>query len=156
MTPDHKELLEAAVGLAVRAADRDHRPFGALLAQEGSVIATGTDTSSSHNDPTAHAEIAAIRAAIPIVGSELSPCVIYASCEPCMMCTAAILRSGISAVYFAATREDAEANGYPDVIAPDTLRALIPPTVRICALHHGAALQPFAVANRRPVSASSP
>jgi tRNA(Arg) A34 adenosine deaminase TadA len=146
---DHEELVSTAVGIALDAARNGHRPFGALVALGGEILASGVDTSRSSGDPTDHAEICAIRAAVAAGHSELDGCAVYASCEPCMMCTGAILRSGISSIYFAVTRELAATYGYPDVVTAEGLRAAIPPAVSIRCLPGERALAPFHAAEDR-------
>lgn len=86
-----------------------------MVARGGEVIAEGVNLVTASNDPTAHAEVVAIREACRRLGShQLSGCSIYASCEPCPMCLAAIYWSRADAVYFAATRDDAAAAGFDD------------------------------------------
>ncbi len=90
-------------------------PFGAVIVREGVLIAKAHNRVLKTNDPTAHAEIAAIRSASRIVGSyDLSDCIIYATCEPCPMCLSAILWSRIGLLYYGATRYDAENAGFDD------------------------------------------
>jgi len=90
-------------------------PFGAVIVQDGKIIAQGYNQVTSTNDPTAHAEIVAIRQACEkLQNFRLDNCKIYASCEPCPMCLAAIYWAGIKTVYYAATREDAARIGFAD------------------------------------------
>ena len=90
-------------------------PFGAVVARQGRVVGRGWNRVTSANDPTAHAEIEAIRAACATIGSfALAGCEIYASCEPCPMCLAAIYWARLDALYFAATRADAASAGFDD------------------------------------------
>lgn len=90
-------------------------PFGALITRDGEPIARGQNQVTSSNDPTAHAEIVAIRAASKQLGSfDLSGCEIFSSCEPCPMCMAAILWAHLDGLTFAATRADAAAAGFDD------------------------------------------
>lgn len=90
-------------------------PFGALVVQGDRVLAAACNEVTSRNDPTAHAEIQAIRAACEILGSfQLGDCDVYASCEPCPMCLGALYWARPRAVYFAATRADAAAAGFDD------------------------------------------
>jgi len=92
---------------------------------DGRIVGEGEDISRTSGDPTDHAELRAIRAAITTIGpSALADCTLFASCEPCMMCTAAILRTRVSVTYYAARREQAEAYGYRDVVPADELREL--------------------------------
>jgi tRNA(Arg) A34 adenosine deaminase TadA len=90
-------------------------PFAALVVKDGGEIASGVNLVTSTNDPTAHAEIVAIRAACRVTGRfQLTGCDIYATCEPCPMCLGAIYWARPSRVFFAATRADAAAAGFDD------------------------------------------
>jgi tRNA(Arg) A34 adenosine deaminase TadA len=90
-------------------------PFGAVIVKDGEVIAEGWNKVTSSNDPTAHAEVVAIRAACEKLGSfSLEGCEIYASCEPCPMCLAAIYWARLDRIYFANTRDEAAAIGFDD------------------------------------------
>jgi guanine deaminase len=90
-------------------------PFGALVVKDGNIIAEGANQVTSINDPTAHAEILAIRAACAKLGVfELHGCEIYTSCEPCPMCLGAIYWARLSRVYFANTAVDAASVGFDD------------------------------------------
>lgn len=90
-------------------------PFGAVVVKDGKIIATGTNRVTSDNDPTAHAEVVAIRNACKELGSfQLDGCEIYTSCEPCPMCLAAIYWARPSMVFFGNTKEDAAAINFDD------------------------------------------
>ncbi len=90
-------------------------PFGAIVVKDGAIIAEGWNRVTSENDPTAHAEITAIRNACDTLASfSLEGCEIYTSCEPCPMCLAAIYWARIDRIFFANTREDAAAIGFDD------------------------------------------
>jgi tRNA(Arg) A34 adenosine deaminase TadA len=90
-------------------------PFGALVVKDGEIIATGVNRVIELNDPSAHAEIIAIRNACRKLNTyQLSDCEIYSSCEPCPMCMGAIYWSRLKKIYFAAVREDVEKAGFDD------------------------------------------
>lgn len=90
-------------------------PFGAVIVKDGVLIAKSPNTVTSSNDPTAHAEINAIRLACKELKTfDLSGCEIYSSCEPCPMCLSAIYWARISKVYYAADRFDAQKAGFDD------------------------------------------
>lgn len=90
-------------------------PFGAVIMRGGEVIATGVNRVTQQNDPTAHAEVEAIRAAARLLGTfDLSSCEIYTSCEPCPMCLGAIYWARLSALHYACTQADADAIGFSD------------------------------------------
>ncbi len=98
-------------------------PFAAVIVKEGKVIAQGTNRVVSSNDPTAHAEIVAIREACRVLGHfQLTGCEIYTTCEPCPMCMAAIYWARPAKVYFASTGEDAARYGFDDAHIHEQLR----------------------------------
>lgn len=112
----HQRFLSEAVALSARClVDSKGGPFGALIVKDGEVIATGVNEVLGNNDPTAHAEVQAIRAASKVLNNyDLTGCIIYSSCEPCPMCLAAIYWARIDAIYFTNGREDAAAIGFDD------------------------------------------
>ncbi len=105
-----------AVRLALQNTDTNNGgPFGAIVVKDGKVIATGVNTVTTDNDPTAHAEINAIRSACGVLKThQLTGCVIYSSCEPCPMCLSAIYWARPEKLYFGATRMDAAKAGFDD------------------------------------------
>ena len=108
-------LLRAIQLARANVSNRTGGPFGAVVVKDGVIIGEGANHVTTLNDPTAHAEIVAIRTACRYLDSfELSGCEIYSSCEPCPMCLAAIYWSRASKIYFAASREDAASAGFDD------------------------------------------
>jgi len=104
-------------------------PFGAVITKDDKLIARATNLVVPNHDPTAHAEIVAIRETCQLLGTHnLTGCTMYASCSPCPMCLAAILWAGVSELYFAATRKDAASIGFQDAILHDLFR--IPPRTK--------------------------
>jgi guanine deaminase len=98
-------------------------PFGAIVVKDGGVIATGTNLVTSANDPTAHAEVIAIREACrSLCAFQLAGCEIYTSCEPCPMCLGAIYWARPDRVYFAATASDAADAGFDDSFIYEELK----------------------------------
>ena len=94
---------------------RDGGPFGAVVARGGEIIARGWNKVTSTNDPTAHAEMTAIRAAAAALGSfQLRGCVLYTSCEPCPMCLGAAYWARVARIVYAGTRVDAAKAGFDD------------------------------------------
>jgi len=90
-------------------------PFGAVVVRGDEVLAEACNQVTSSQDPTAHAEVGAIRAACRLIGDfSLAGCVIYSSCEPCPMCLSAIYWARLDALYFAASRVDARDIGFDD------------------------------------------
>jgi tRNA(Arg) A34 adenosine deaminase TadA len=99
-------------------------PFGAVIVRGGEVVATGTNLVTSTDDPTAHAEVVAIRNACRDLGSfQLDGCVLYASCEPCPMCLGAIYWARPARVVFASTAHDAADAGFDDSFIYDEIRS---------------------------------
>lgn len=112
----HERWLRHAISLAGTHVDAgDGGPFGCVIVQDGRVLGEGWNQVTSLRDPTAHAEVQAIRAACRSLGDfQLSGCDLYASCEPCPMCLGAIYWARPRAVYFAAARADAARAGFDD------------------------------------------
>lgn len=108
--------MEKAIELATaNVLDGRGGPFGAVIVRDGEIVATGVNRVTANNDPTAHAEVMAIRAAATALGSfELKACQIYSSCEPCPMCLGAILWARCDALYFGNTASDAADAGFDD------------------------------------------
>lgn len=107
--------LKRVIEMAEENVRRGGGPFAALVVKDGEVIATGANQVTLTNDPTAHAEIVALRAACRVLNSyQLAGCEIYTSCEPCPMCLGAIYWARPLRVYFAAGHEDAAAAGFDD------------------------------------------
>ncbi|MCU1527640.1 MAG: cytosine deaminase [Frondihabitans sp.] len=115
-TRDDAHWLEQAVQLAVANVAEGGGPFGALIVRDGVVLATGQNRVTRDLDPTAHAEIVAIRAACQAVGDfSLTGSVLYTSCEPCPLCLSASLWARLDRVVFAADRHDAARGGFDDL-----------------------------------------
>lgn len=113
-----EELMREAIALAIENVQSGRGgPFAALVVRDGEVIARGTNTVTSSNDPTAHAEVNAIRAACRQLESfQLEGCDIYTSCEPCPMCLGAMYWARPRRIYFGAKREDAADAGFDDAM----------------------------------------
>lgn len=117
---------EAFIREVIRLAEANVRrgggPFAALVVRDGEVLAVGTNRVTTDNDPTAHAEIVAIREACRRLGHfQLSGCDLYTSCEPCPMCLGAIYWARPARVFYAATRHDAARAGFDDALIYDEL-----------------------------------
>ncbi len=110
------EFMREAIALAVKKMRQGQGgPFGAVIVQHGEVIGRGYNRVTSTNDPTAHAEIVAIREACSRLDDfRLTGCDIYINCEPCPMCLAAIYWADIARIYYAADRQDAADHGFAD------------------------------------------
>jgi guanine deaminase len=108
-------FMKQAIDLAVENVHRQGGPFGALVVRDGIVIATGANQVTRTSDPTAHAEVVAIREACRVLGDfQLTGCDLYTSCEPCPMCLGAIFWARPARVFFAATHREAAAAGFDD------------------------------------------
>jgi guanine deaminase len=128
----HLAFLRLAIEEAARGTRAgDGGPFGAVVVKAGRVVASGHNEVVARKDPTAHAEVQAIRAACAALGSfQLEGCDVYASCEPCPMCLGALYWARPRAIYFAAGRADAAAAGFDDAFIYDEL-ALAPAQRRL-------------------------
>lgn len=113
-----KAIEEAYIGIN----SEDGGPFGAIIVKDGQIIATGHNKVVANHDPTAHAEIVAIRKACLVLERfDLSDCSLYTTCEPCPMCYGAIHWARIPVVRFGATRDDAANIGFDDNLLYDLL-----------------------------------
>ena len=98
-------------------------PFGAVIVRDGEIVATGANSVTATNDPTAHGEIVAIRHACSALGSfQLTGCHIYTSCEPCPMCLAAIYWARCDAIFYGNSAADAAAAGFDDAFLYEELK----------------------------------
>ena len=117
-------FMEKAIALATENVTSGRGgPFGALIVRGDEVIATGVNCVTANNDPTAHAEVTAIRNACAALGSfQLDGCHVYTSCEPCPMCLAAIYWARCEAIFYSGTAADAAAAGFDDAFLYDEMR----------------------------------
>ena len=111
---EHQKFLNRTIQLALdNTRDRQAQPFGSVVVKDGEVIAEGVNQIAACNDPTAHAEIQAIRKACETLGRpELDDCILYASSRPCPLCVEAIGWANLSAVYYAASFDEAGEAGF--------------------------------------------
>lgn len=116
MNTYQKQFMDEAIRLAEDNVNSGNGgPFGAVVVRNGEIISRGSNMVTAHNDPTAHAEIVAIRQACEKLGwFEIKDCELYSSCEPCPMCLGAIYWARPKALFFAANRMDAAAAGFDD------------------------------------------
>lgn len=115
-------FMQKAIQLSIENMESGGGPFGAVIVKDGEVIATGANRVVPNNDPTAHAEVTAIRAACTKLGTfNLDGCTIYSSCEPCPMCLSAIYWSGISRLCYGNTKSDAAEINFDDSFIYDQL-----------------------------------
>ena len=113
---EHLKFMREAVKRARAGMERNEGgPFGAIIVRDGQVVGVGNNQVTSSNDPTAHAEVVAIRDACKKLGTfQLTDCILYTSCEPCPMCLGAIYWARPKAVYYAGTKSDAADAGFDD------------------------------------------
>lgn len=112
---DMKKWMQQAIELATANVANGGGPFGAVIVKNNELVATGVNRVTATNDPTAHAEVVAIRAACAQLGSfQLTDCQLFTSCEPCPMCFGAIYWARPHKVYFGATKEDAAGINFDD------------------------------------------
>lgn len=110
-----EELMQRAIELSINSVRNGGGPFGAVIAREGEIIAEGSNGVTIYNDPTAHAEVTAIRKACEKLSTfDLTGCEIYTSCEPCPMCLGAIYWAHLDKIYYANDRKDAADIGFDD------------------------------------------
>ena len=115
--------MRKAISLSIENVKRGGGPFGAIIAKDGLVIASGVNLVTKNNDPTAHAEISAIRKAARKLGTfNLSGCEIFTSCEPCPMCLGAIYWAHLDKLYYGNTKTDAKKIGFDDSFIYDELK----------------------------------
>jgi len=113
----NERFLMEAIRLADESVSNGGGPFAALVVRDGEIVGRGNNRVTLDNDPTAHAEVQAIRDACQNVGDfQLRGCELYVNCEPCPMCLAAAYWARLDAVYYAASAADAAAAGFDDVL----------------------------------------
>ena len=118
----NEELMREAIRLSQENIENGGGPFGAVIAKDGEILATGVNRVTSTPDPTAHAEASAIRAAAKKLNTfDLSGYQIYSSCEPCPMCLGAIYWARLDKLYYANTKHDAKDIGFDDSFIYDEL-----------------------------------
>jgi len=109
------DFMLRAIELSLNSANNDGGPFGCVITKEKKIIAEGSNKVTSSNDPTAHAEVVAIRDACKRLDTfDLSGCDLYTSCEPCPMCLSAIYWSHVDNIFYANTRDDAKNINFDD------------------------------------------
>lgn len=123
ISDEDRKFMKMAIELSIENIDEGGGPFGAVIVRNGKLIAKGTNRVVPNNDPTAHAEVVAIRNACRELQTfDLSGCTVYASCEPCPMCLSAIYWAGIERICYANTKRDAAAISFDDSFIYDQLR----------------------------------
>lgn len=121
-TAEDRRFMQMAIDLSIANVANGGGPFGAVIVHNGEVIATGTNRVTANNDPTAHAEVSAIREACAKVGNfKLEGCVCYTSCEPCPMCLSALYWAGVERIVYGNTKDDAKAINFDDSFIYDEI-----------------------------------
>lgn len=121
-TAEDARFMEMAIRLSEENVDMGGGPFGAVIVRGGQIVATGTNRVVPNNDPTAHAEVMAIRNACQTLGTfQLDGCTIYTSCEPCPMCLSALYWAGVRRICYGNTKEDAKEIDFDDSFIYDQL-----------------------------------
>jgi len=118
----NEELMRMAIALAQDNVARGGGPFGTVVARGGEVVATGVNRVTADCDPTAHAEVRAIRAAAARLGTfDLRGCELFSSCEPCPMCLGAVYWARLDRLFYASTKADAAGAGFDDSFIYDEM-----------------------------------
>jgi guanine deaminase len=118
-----ENFMRRAITLALENIQNGGGPFASVIARDGRIVAEGVNRVTATNDPTAHAEVVAIRAACSVLGTfQLLDCDLYTTCEPCPMCLGAIYWARIARVFYACTAPDAAAAGFDDAFIYDELQ----------------------------------
>lgn len=145
------DFLDQAIRIAVRNVSDGGGPFGAVVVTADGRVHGGANRVTRDNDPTAHAEVVAIRNAAAASGTfDLSGAVLYASCEPCPLCLAAALWARVSRVYFAADRNDAAAAGFDDALFYEYFDGARPELMPVSQAHIPVADLPFQAWDGKP------
>lgn len=149
MDHDTRAMLGRAIELAVANVAAGGGPFGAVVVTRDGRAFEGVNRVTRDNDPTAHAEVVAIREACRELGTfDLTGATLYASCEPCPMCLATSLWARVAAVHYAADRHAAAAAGFGDAAFYDFIAGKDRSLMRVVHTRHGDALAPFAAWER--------
>lgn len=124
-----EKFMRKAIALSIKNIQKRGGPFSAVIVKNNKIIATGANHVTAHNDPTAHAEVIAIRKACHKLGTfDLSDCQIYSSCEPCPMCLGAIYWAHIDRLFYGNTKADARSIDFDDSFIYDEIA--LPPENR--------------------------
>jgi len=118
----NKKFMRKAIALSLKNIENGGGPFGAVIIKDGKIVATGVNRVTTSIDPTAHAEVNAIRKAAKKLGTfDLSGCEIYTSCEPCPMCLGAVYWAHLDKMYYGNTKTDAKKIGFDDSFIYDEI-----------------------------------
>lgn len=123
----NSRFMQTAIEIALKGINQGHGPFGAVIVQKDQIVGMGTNQVTKNLDPTAHAEVSAIRNACHKLNTfSLAGCTLYTSCEPCPMCLGAIFWARLDTVYYGATRADAARANFDDHYFYEELKKPLP------------------------------
>jgi len=145
---EHKKFIKAAIEAALKGMQNNEGgPFGCVIVKDGKIIGTGNNRVTSTNDPTAHAEVTAIREACKNLKTfQLTGCILYTSCEPCPMCLGAIYWARPDKVFYGCTKSDAAHIGFDDDFIYNEIELPIDKrTIPFEECYRALALEPFKV-----------
>ena len=147
ITEQDKAFMREAIRLANESVENGGGPFGAVIVKDGEIVAESSNSVTLDNDPTAHAEVNAIRKACQKLGTfDLSGCVVYTSCEPCPMCLGAIYWAHLDRIYYGNTRKDAaDIDFADDFIYEEIDKPLHKRLVPFVSLLHDEAIHTFRI-----------
>lgn len=122
ITPEDQKFMRKAIDLSIESVNSGGGPFGAVIVKDGEILSTGMNRVVPNNDPTAHAEVNAIRSACnKLQKHELKGCTVYSSCEPCPMCLSALYWAGVETIFYGNTKDDAKNIDFDDSFIYDQL-----------------------------------
>ena len=122
MKNDDKKFMRKAIAISKKSIENGGGPFGAVIVKDGKIVASSNNKVTINNDPTAHAEVIAIRNACEKLGTfQLTDCTVYSSCEPCPMCLSALYWAGVKRICYGNTKDDAKAINFDDSFIYDQL-----------------------------------
>ena len=145
--PSKNNFMLRAIELSISSANGTGGPFGCVIVKDDKIIAEGSNKVTFSNDPTAHAEIVAIREACKKLNTfNLSGCDLYASCEPCPMCLSAIYWSHVNNIFYANTREDAKKINFDDsFIYSEVKKDITERKIKMIQMNRDEALEAFKI-----------
>ena len=148
---EKNKFMLRAIELSIKSAETIGGPFGCVIVKDNKIISEGSNKVTSTNDPTAHAEIVAIReACLKLNTFNLSGCELYSTCEPCPMCLSAIYWSHIDKILYANTRDDAKNIDFDDTFIYSEINKKIEDRkIKMIQMHRDEALKAFKIWNEK-------
>ena len=147
----NNEFMKKAIDLSVESVNNGGGPFGCIIVKDNKIISEGSNKVTSNNDPTAHGEIVAIRAACEKLNNfSLKGCELYSNCEPCPMCLSAIYWARIDKIYYANTREDAKKIDFDDsFIYSEIPKKIVDRKIKMTQMLRDEALKAFEIWDKK-------